>query len=83
MILKDEPLQLMRSEPATQLNRRLTNTKPQNVEVNPVPSWLSLPFLHDSDLIIRRVLRPRSGKSAVRTGFGSSTTCVFVGVVGP
>jgi hypothetical protein len=44
------------------LNRRFpaarahnpTNTEPQNVEVNPVPSRLSLSFLHDSDLIIRQ-----------------------------
>ncbi len=54
---------LKRAEPATQLNRRLTNTEPQNVEVNPVPLRLSLSFLHDSDLIIRQ--------SAVHTGSGS------------
>ena len=36
------------------MNRRFPNTEPQNVEVNPVPSQLSLSFLHDSDLMIRQ-----------------------------
>jgi hypothetical protein len=48
----------MRGDPATQSNRRLTNTEPQNIDVNPVPSRLSLFFFcHDSELCLRSVVR--------------------------
>jgi hypothetical protein len=62
------------SPPTTQLNSRLTNTEPQNVEVNPVPSRLSFSFLYDSDLIIR--------KSAVRDYFCWRTDPVASGRAG-